>query len=416
MLDIVGRRPKILISGASVAGLTLAYWLNRFEIDVTVVERACGVRSGGYPIDVRGSAVGVLEKMGLLDAVRAKHIDSRAVTFVDHEGEVIGSIPPYVAMGNDTGRDVELPRGELTELLYGLVRETEIEFRFNSSVSSLVDEGSHVLVQFDNGLRECFDVVIGADGLHSWTRRLTFGDEEQFNRFMGYQFCIFSVPNELGLAHETITYSDPGRTAGLLAVRNSPETFAFLIYSAEKPSPSIKDEGAERAGATAVYAGAPWVIPSMLESMSSAKDLYCDTVSQIRMSNWSTGRVGLVGDAAYAPSFLSGQGTSLALAGAYVLAGELASKTDPVAAFREYERIFRPFAEANQALAEDDASRALFFPRTTEDVAQRDAMLGLFESGRELEAGGDAAAEAYNLLQLPEYDLVSSDDDASSSQ
>lgn len=416
MLDVDDRRPRVLISGASVAGLTLAYWLNRFEFDVTVVERAPGIRSGGYPIDVRGSAVGVLEKMGLLACVHARHIDSRAVTFVDHDGEIIGSIPPYVAMGNDTGRDVELPRGELTELLYGLVRGTEIEFRFGNSVSSLIDEGSHILAKFEYGLRESFDVVIGADGLHSWTRRLTFGDEGQFNHSLGYRFCIFSVPNDLGLAHETITYSDPGRTAGLLAVRNSPEAFAFLIYSAEESSPSVRDERTERAAATAVYSGAPWVIPAMLQSMSSAKDLYFDTVSQIRMSNWSLGRVGLVGDAAYAPSFLSGQGTSLALAGAYILAGELASNPDPAAAFREYERIFRPFAEANQALAKDDGSRALFFPRTTEDVAQRNAMLSQFESGQAMDTGGDAAAEAYALLQLPEYDLVSSDNDASSSQ
>ncbi|MEP7455966.1 NAD-binding protein [Phyllobacterium sp. SB3] len=111
--------PKVLISGASVAGLTLAYWLSQFGSDVTVVERASAVRSGGYPIDVRGSAIGVLEKMSLLPQVNAAHIDSRSMTFIDRNGDAVGSIPPCVVMGNEIGRDVELPRGALSELLYG---------------------------------------------------------------------------------------------------------------------------------------------------------------------------------------------------------------------------------------------------------------------------------------------------------
>lgn len=398
--------PKVLISGASVAGLTLAYWLSRCGSDVTVVERASTVRSGGYPIDVRGTAIGVLEKMDLLPQVQAAHIDSRSMTFVNRGGEVVGNIPPYVVMGNDIARDVELPRGALTELLYGLTKGDDVRYRFNSSVQALVDDGAGVHVLFEGGQREHYDVVVGADGLHSRIRELTFGAEEQFNLSLGYSFNLFTMPNDLGLTHEAITYSEPGRTAGMFAVRDSQDVFAFLIFAADQLSvASARDAAKQRERTEAVYAGAGWEVPRMIEAMGGADDLYFDSVSQIRMSKWSSGRIGLVGDAAYAPSFLSGQGTSLALVGAYVLAGELASNANPADAFAAYERIVRPFVEANQALAIEDGNHAFFLPRTGEEIEQRNAMLRLFAGGEPADAASQQAVRAYNMLDLPNYQL-----------
>ena len=163
-----------LISGASIAGPTLAYWLRRYGFDVTVVERAAAVRRGGYPIDIRGTAMGVVERMGLRPQVEAAHIATRDLTFVDAMGKVIGSIPIYDVTVNEAGQDVELPRGELTTMLYGLTRDSAVRYRFKDSIEALEDDGVGVDVRFASGARQRYDVVIGADGIHSNTRRLAF--------------------------------------------------------------------------------------------------------------------------------------------------------------------------------------------------------------------------------------------------
>ncbi len=395
---------RVLISGASVAGLTTAYWLDRFGFDVTLVERASTVRSGGYPIDVRGTAIGVLEKMSLAPQVRSEHIDSRSMTFVNGHGQVIGTIPPYVVMGNEIERDVELPRGALTGLIYGFVKESRVTCRFRNSIEALDDDGASVSVLFEDGVREKYDVVIGADGLHSRTRQLAFGPEDKFSHYLGYCFNLFTMPNDLRLAHEAITYAEPGRAAGMIAVRESHDVFAFLIFATENPGPALSRDLIEQRRLTeAVYAESGWQVPKLLNAMSNADDLYFDSVSQIRMSNWAKGRVGLVGDAAYAPSFLSGQGTSLALVGAYVLAGELASHFDPVEGFMAYEKTIRPYVEANQALATGQGSHSFFLPRTPEEIEQRDEMLIRPANGETLGAASETSVKAYNQLELPKY-------------
>ena len=218
MSSTVQKSRSVLISGASIAGPTLAFWLDRYGFDVTVVERASAVRNGGYPIDIRGTAIDVIERMGLLSRVEAAHIASRALTFVDAAGKTIGTIPVYDLTGNK-GRDVELPRGELTTLLYGLTRNSKVRYRFNDSIEALEDDGAGVNVCFRSGERQRYDVVIGADGLHSNTRRLVFGSEEQFSHYLGHTFSLFSMTNDLGLSHGGIVYAEAGRAAGVFAVR-----------------------------------------------------------------------------------------------------------------------------------------------------------------------------------------------------
>jgi 2-polyprenyl-6-methoxyphenol hydroxylase-like FAD-dependent oxidoreductase len=276
---------------------------------VTVVERAPAVRSGGSPIDVRGTAIDVFDRMGLLPRVQAVHIDSRELRFVDAEGRVIGVIPPYDLTNNQTGRDVELPRGELTTLLYDLTKERPIHYRFNDSIETLEDDDSGVEIQFKSGVCRRCDVVIGADGLHSRTRRLVFGPEDRFNHSLGSCFAIFSMPNDMGLSHGGVIYGEAGRSAGVFAVRNSKDVFAFLIFASDDPPFGARPDVQEQYKRTeAVFAGGGWEVPRLLEAMRRAEDLYSDTVSQTRMPVWSSRRVALVGDAAYAPSFRSGQG------------------------------------------------------------------------------------------------------------
>jgi len=393
---------SVLISGASIAGPVLAYWLDRYGFDVTVVERASAVRSGGYPIDIRGTALDVIERMGLLTAVQAAHIDSRTLTFMDANSRVIGTISPYDLTANET-RDVELPRGALTTLLYKLTSNSAVRYRFDDSIDTLDDDGTGVEVRCKSGERRRYDVVLGADGLHSNTRRLVFGPEEPFTRDLGYTFNLFSLPNDLGLSHGGIIYSEPGRTAVAYAVRDSPDVFALLAFKTEEPPSGTHLNVPEQIERTAqVFANGGWEVPRLVEALRRADDLYFDTVSQIRMPRWSKGRVALVGDSAFAPSFLSGQGTSLAIAGAYVLAGELASHEDPADAFASYERIARPFVEANQDLALQGGSSLL--PRTQQELDARNGMIASLANGDAPKMGDSNAQEVHNSLHLPDYE------------
>jgi len=393
---------SVLISGASIAGPALAYWLDRYGLGVTVVERASAVRSGGYPIDIRGTAMEVIERMGLRPQIDAAHIASRALTFVDAKGQTIRTLPIYELTGNEADRDVELPRGELTTLLYDLTRDSRVRYRFEDWVETLEDDGAGVDVRFKGGERQRYDLVIGADGIHSNTRRLVFGPEAPFSSYLGSTFNLFSLPNDLGLSHGAVVYAEAGRTAVVMAVRDSLELFAMLTFATDMPPFGVHPDKAEQIRRTAaVFADGGWEVPRLLDAMQRADDLYFDTVSQIRMPSWSKGRVALVGDAAFAPSFRSGQGTSLALVGAYVLAGELASHDDPTDAFAAYEHIARPFVEANQALAiKEDGD--LLLPRTPEELDARNRMLAAFTPGQSGDSSGKARA-AHSALTLPDY-------------
>lgn len=398
-----GARRTVLISGASVAGPALAYWLNRYGFTVTIVERAGAVRSGGYPIDIRGTAIEVAERMGILPELRKAHINSQKLTFLNGDGTTIAVTRPEVVTGGASGRDVEVPRGVLTNLLYDLTRTGSISYRFGESITALDDDGQGVDVTFESGLRERFDIVIGADGMHSSTRALVFGREEPFSRYLGYCFNLFSMPNDDKLAHEAVICSTPGRMAGMFAAGDSSIVHGFLNFAVEKP-PFLehRDIDAQRSLTADVFADCGWRVPHMLKAMQVSDDLFFDTISQIRMPHWSSGRVALVGDAAYAPSFLSGQGTSLALVGAFVLAGELAIHTDPAAAFKAYERIARPFMEANQTLA--DGGGAMLIPRTNEELEARNLALVAAQNQEADAPEEDIANLVHNSLELPDYD------------
>jgi len=397
---------SVLISGASIAGPVLAYWLDRYGFDVTVVERAPAVRSGGYPIDIRGTALDVVERMDLLPAVRASRLGSRTLSFVDANGGSIGTISPHDLAANEE-RDVELPRGQLTTLFYDLTKNSTVRYRFEDSMESLDDDGTGVGVGFKSGERGRYDVVVGADGMHSNTRGLIFGPEEPFHRDLGYTFNIFTTPNDLRLSHGAMIYSEPGRTAVALAVRENPELFIMLAFATEKPNSGTRLGAEEQIERTArAFANGAWVVPRLVEALRRADDLYFDTVSQIRMPQWSKGRVALVGDSAFAPSFLSGQGTSLAIVGAYVLAGELASHEDPEDGFAAYERIARPFVEANQDLPFKEGGLSLI-PRTQEALDARNRMLALLANGDVSKSQNDYVREVHNSLRLLDYEQLS---------
>ncbi|MFS0693018.1 FAD-dependent monooxygenase [Streptomyces nitrosporeus] len=387
-------RRKVLISGASIAGPALAFWLNRYGYAVTVVEKAPAIRGGGYPVDVRGTALEVVRRMGILPRLRDAHIDLRRLTFLDSDGSEVTSLHPHAVTGGVAGQDLEVRRGDLTEALYTAVRD-DVEFLFNDSIDTLDHSGHGVAVTFRGGGSRTFDMVFGADGMHSRTRETLFGPEEQFHRYLGYCFAVFTMRNTLGLSHEAVMWNAPGRAAALYATGDDAEVHAFLNFArAEPPRDVFRDPQGRRDLVAEAFADAGWEVPGMLAALREAEDLFFDGVSQIRMPRWSSGRVALVGDAAYAPSFLTGQGTSLALVGAYMLAGCLAHQGYG-AGFTAYERDTREFVALNQGLVGQGG--ATLFPTTAQALEQRNDRL------RSLSGMHPAEGEpAHSALTLPE--------------
>lgn len=390
----------VLISGASIAGPALAHWLHRYGFRPVVVERSAAVRGGGYPIDVRASAIEVLERMGLLPAVRDAHVDTRRTTFVDAAGRTIARITPDDFTGSPEGRDVELPRGTLARLLYERTRD-EVEYVFQDSITALDQQPDGVHVTFRRAAPRTVDLVVGADGLHSGVRGIAFGPEPAFRHDLGFVFAGFSVPGHRGLDRELLLHNTPGRLAGYYAVRGQEGALALLAF-ATPPGFGFDptDLEQQRELTAAAFAGGDWEIPRLVEAMRVADDLFFDSVSQIRMPRWASRRVALVGDAAYAPALLSGQGTSLALIGAYVLAGELAAAGgDPAVAFGAYERALRPFVERNQRLALSGG--ATLIPATRTTLWLRDRFLAVLPHlgplKRLLSARIDKAARSFPL-------------------
>ncbi|WP_410665433.1 FAD-dependent monooxygenase [Amycolatopsis sp. lyj-84] len=344
------RNRRILISGAGIAGPALAYWLRRHGFDPTVVERAPTPRRGGQAVDVRGVAIDLVERMGIIDQVRAAQVGTKGMSLVNATGKPVASLEGGFGVIDD--RDVEI----LREDLGGILREaggSDVEYLFGDSITALTQDEIGVEVTFERAGSRTFDLVIGADGLHSGVRALAFGEESRFvHQLDDLYLAIFTTPNHLGLDHWQLGHSAPGLTASITSVRDDTEARAVFFFTAKDPRLGDRDPHGQMRILKDTFAGMGWEVPRLMDFMPDAPDFYFDTMSQVRMDSWSAGRVALVGDAGYGASPLSGQGTSLALVGAYVLAGELAAADgDHPVAFARYAERMRNFVELNQKLA-----------------------------------------------------------------
>ncbi|MFD0887832.1 FAD-dependent monooxygenase [Streptosporangium algeriense] len=342
------RSLNVLISGASVAGPALAYWLHRHGFKPTIVERAPALREGGHAVDFRGQAhLSILRRMGVLSELEAVRTDIASTWYVNSEGRRQARMPDDLFSG-----DVEILRGDLARVLYEASRD-RAEYVFGDSITSLTEDGDGVNVTFERGAPRRFDLVIGADGLHSNTRRLTFGPEENYVKHLGVYCAIFTAGNHLGLDRTGHAYLTPGRLVAMYSTKHDTEARAVLYFASPPLERVRRNVERQRAVLTEHFAGNGWQSDRLLQDMHHAPDFYFDSVGQVRMDGWTRGRVALVGDAAYCPSSLSGMGSGLALVGAYVLAGELAAAHgDHRVAFARYEEAMREYAVGCQKMGD----------------------------------------------------------------
>jgi 2-polyprenyl-6-methoxyphenol hydroxylase-like FAD-dependent oxidoreductase len=336
---------RVLISGASIAGPTLAYWLARYGYDITVVERAPGIRPGGQAVDFRGHVhLSVLEKMGILEEVRRRQTGNGPLHMIDGRERELVTLP-----ASFTGGEVEILRGDLARILYERTKDGT-RYVFDDSITALTETEYGVQVTFERGTPDMFDLVIGADGLHSNVRNLAFGPESQFVHDSGYHVAIFEAPNRLDLRRDVLLYSEPGRGLALYPIRDNTATNVMCVFAADNIDLPHRDHSGQKNLIAQTYAGMGWHSQAIMAELQNAPYFYFDSISMVKMSTWTKGRIALLGDAGYGAT-CGGMGTGLAIVCAYVLAGELATNTDHHAAFAAYQQQIKKFTKACQQVA-----------------------------------------------------------------
>lgn len=384
----------VLVVGVGIAGPTLAYWLARAGHRPTLVEHAPELRRGGYLVDFWGAGFDVAERMGLVDELVRRGYRARAIQQRRADDSVMVSLRPEAFVGAPD-RFVSLARSDLAHVIYASL-DGQVETIFGDTVRAVVDDGDGVRVEFEHASARSFDLVIGADGLHSQVRRLVFGPDAEFERYLGFKVAAFELPGYRPREDLVANlYTEVGRQVTTFPMRDDATMLALTFVDDDPELPATRPE--QEALIRARFAGAGWQTPAVLAQMSDAPALYLDRVSQIRMPAWTRGRVALVGDAAACPSLLAGQGSALAMVEAYVLAAELARAPDHATAFAAYERQLAPLLHSKQVAAERLA--LAFAPKNRFQLLVRNGVMRLM--GVPFVAKLAAGRSFYDAIELP---------------
>lgn len=395
---------KVLISGAGIAGPTLAFWLSHYGLEPTIVERAPQLRTGGYIIDFWGLGLDIADRMGLLPEIRRKGYVAREVRVVNSNGRRISGFPVESLSRVVQGRYISLARSDLAASIYHAI-EGKVETMFGESITGIDQTAEGVHVGFETGRVRNFDLVIGADGLHSQVRGITFGPQRQFEKYLGYKVAAFEVEgyrprDELVY----VMYTEVGQQVGRFAMQGDRTFFVCIFAAPEIEETAIDDIQAQKALLRKRFGKSGWECPKILDALDGAKELYFDRVSQVFMGpqagSWTRNRVSLVGDAAFCVSLLAGQGSSLAMTAAYILAGELhRAGRDYETAFARYQGTFAPFVLQKQKSALRFAGT--FAPKSKFSMFLRNQVMNLMKIP--LIADLAAGRQLADNLRLPEY-------------
>lgn len=350
----------VLISGASFAGLTLAYWLNNFGYKVTLVDISSGIRKGGSPIEIRGEALNIVNEMGLLEKIKAKRLTVNVnKRMVNAKDEILFS------WNHSEGDDIEIDRDDLLDILEESIPKN-VEFLYQNRILEIEQSDESVNVVFKNGEHRNFDFVFGADGTHSSLRKMIFGNEEEFSVFFGAYFAT-SETKEIATIEGTI-FNEPNKMAGIFPFRDSTQT--IVIFRSPKLNYDYKNLAQQKQILKENLVNSQWKIPQIAEIMLKNDNLYFNEICQIKMPSWSKKRIALVGDAAYTAGFPTGMGTTLAIQGSATLAKLLnEAKGDYNSAFLNYFQSYKPFVDSVQAKITDGLNFTV--PKTQEEIDNR---------------------------------------------